>query len=56
MEQTLVHLAATAVWIFVIWFVFAIIGLVAVIRWIVGLFLKGERAVESGVETIERHL
>ncbi len=56
MDQTLVHLAATAAWFFVIVFVFAIIGVIATIRWIVGLIWKGEQAVESGVQNIERRL
>jgi hypothetical protein len=56
MEQTLAHLAATAAWIFFIIFAFAIIGVIATVRWIVGLFVKGERAVESGVESVERRL
>ena len=56
MEQTLVHLAESAAWFFLVVFVFAIIGVVATIRWIAGLIWKGEQAVESGVESIERRL
>lgn len=56
MEHTLVHIAATAAWFFVIVFIFALIGVVAMIRWIVGLFRRGEAAVESGVQSIERRL
>ena len=56
MEHTLVHMAATAAWLFVILFVFALIGVIATIRWIVGLFRRGEAAVESGVQSIERRL
>lgn len=56
MEHTLVHIAATAAWFFVIVFIFALIGVVATIRWIVGLFRRGEAAVESGVQSIERRL
>jgi hypothetical protein len=55
-EHTLVHIAATAAWFFVIVFIFALIGVVATIRWIVGLFRRGEAAVESGVQSIERRL
>lgn len=54
MEQTFVHLAHAAAWFILIVFAFAAIGIVATIRWIVGLFLKTERAVESGVESVER--
>jgi hypothetical protein len=56
MEQSLVHIAATAAWIFVIVFIFALIGVYATIAWIVGLLRRGATAVESGVETIERKL
>ena len=54
MEQSLVHLAATAAWIFVIVFILALIGLYAIIAWIVNLLRRGATAVESGVETIEK--
>ncbi len=56
MEHTLVHLAESAAWFFVIWFILGIIGIVAIVRWIVGLLMKGERAVETGVQEIERKL
>jgi hypothetical protein len=55
-EHTLVHIAATAAWFFVIVFIFALIGVVATIRWIAGLFRRGEAAVESCVQSIERRL
>ncbi|HEY1655062.1 MAG TPA: hypothetical protein VGF86_08125 [Candidatus Tumulicola sp.] len=56
MEQSLVHIAATAAWIFVIVFVFALIGVYATIVWIIGLLRRGESAVQSGVENIEHKL
>lgn len=56
MEQSLVHIAATAAWIFVIVFVFALIGVYATIAWIVSLLRRGATAVETGVETIEKRL
>jgi hypothetical protein len=56
MEQSMVHLAETAAWLFVILFIFAIIGVIATIRWIFGLIFKGEQAVVSGVQNIEKHL
>lgn len=48
--MNLLHAAA---WIFGFIFLFAIIGVVATIRWIVNLFMSGERAVESGVKDVE---
>jgi hypothetical protein len=56
MEHTLVYLAATAAWLFVIVFAFALIGVYATCRWIVGLFTRAERAVEGGVGEIQRKL
>jgi hypothetical protein len=53
MEQTFVHLAEDAAWLMVVIVVFAVIGVIATIRWIVGLFNAGERAVESGVKNVE---
>lgn len=56
MEHTLIRLAETAAWLFVIVFIFAIIGVVATIRWIVNLVTNTERAVETGVESVEDRL
>jgi hypothetical protein len=56
MEHTLVHLAATAAWFFAIVFIFALIGVYATCRWIVGLFTRTQQAVKSGVGEIERRL
>lgn len=56
MENTLVHLAATAAWLFFILFVFAVIGVVATIRWIVNMVSNTERAVVSGVEDAGRRI
>ncbi len=53
MEHTLVHLAQTAAWIFLIIFIFAVIGVVATIRWIVNLVKNTERTVETGVRDVE---
>jgi hypothetical protein len=53
MEQTMIHLAETAAWLFVIMIIFAIIGVVATIRWIIDKVTAGERAVESGVQNVE---
>ena len=56
MEQTFIHIAETAAWFLVVVFVFALIGVYATIHWIVNLFRRGEQAVESGVQGIERRL
>ncbi len=56
MEHSLVHLAATAAWVFVIIFIFALIGVYATIHWIANLVRRGATAVEGGVESIERKL
>lgn len=56
MEQSLVHLAATAAWTFVIVFIFALIGLYATIVWIANMLRRGATAVEGGVETLEKKL
>ncbi len=56
MEHALAHLAATAAWFFVIVFIFALIGVYATCRWIIGLFTRAETAVEGGVANVERKL
>jgi len=53
MEQTIIHIAETAAWVFFILFLFAVIGVYATIRWIMNLVNAGERAVESGVQNVE---
>lgn len=53
MEQFVLNLVHAAAWTFGIIFLFAIIGVIAVIRWLVGLFMTGERAVEAGVQSVE---
>jgi|GEM_PF-1930375 len=53
MEQTLIHLAHAAVWFFVIVFILAIIGVISIIAWIVGLIRKGTQEVETGVRHVE---
>jgi hypothetical protein len=52
MEQTFVHLAETAAWVFLLVFAFAVIGVVATVRWIIGLFWSAEHAVETGVHNV----
>jgi UPF0716 family protein affecting phage T7 exclusion len=53
MEQTVIHMAEAAAWVFVVIFVFAIIGVWATIRWIILMVTAGERAVERGVHGVE---
>ena len=56
MEHTLVRLAETAAWLFFVIFVFAVIGVIATIRWIIDRVTAGERAVESGIHSVEDRL
>ncbi len=56
MEHALVHLAATAAWVFGIIFLFALIGVYATARWIVNLFTRTEQAVAGGVHEIQKKL
>jgi len=53
MEHFVVSLLHAAAWVFFFVFLFAVIGVIATIRWIIGLFMAGERAVESGVQNVE---
>lgn len=53
MEQAILHLAHIAAWTFFIIFVLALIGLIAIIRWVMNLFRRTEAAVEGGVERVE---
>ncbi len=50
------HLAATAAWVFFVLFVFAVIGIIATIRWIIALATNTERAVVGGVEDAGRRI
>ncbi|HUY11558.1 MAG TPA: hypothetical protein VMV73_04780 [Candidatus Dormibacteraeota bacterium] len=53
MEHFFVTFAKDAAWAIAILFLFAVIGIVATVRWIIGLFMKAEHAVESGVQSVE---
>jgi flagellar biogenesis protein FliO len=53
MEQFFVHLAHAAIWVMVVFLLFAVIGFIAVVRWIVKIFRRGEAAVEGGVDRVE---
>ncbi len=52
MEQFLAHLVHAAAWFFGLVFLFAIIGVIATIRWIAGLFRRGEQAVEGAAREV----
>ncbi len=53
MEHFVANLLHVGAWIFGIVFIFAIIGFVAVIAWIVNLFRKTETVIETGVTNAE---
>jgi hypothetical protein len=53
MESFLVHLMHAAAWTSIVIVILAIIGLIAIIRWFIGLFRRGEAAVHSGVDSVE---
>lgn len=53
MELLLSHLIHFALWVFFVLFVFAAIGVIATIRWIVGLVTRTENAVGSGIQSAE---
>jgi hypothetical protein len=56
MQHELVHLAATAAWIFGILLVFALIGVYATCVWIAGLLRRGAAEVGSGVDSLKRKM
>ena len=53
MENFVLHLAHAAAWTFGIIFLLAIVGVIAIVRWIVNAFRRTEAAVEGGVRGIE---
>ena len=48
----LTNIAHAAAWVIGLLLFFAVIGFIATIRWIIGLFWQGERAVEAGVKQV----
>jgi len=56
MESFVVHLLHAAAWLFFFIFLFAVIGILATIRWIVNLITGTERAVSTGVHNVETSL
>jgi len=53
MTGFVLHLLHAAAWAFVIIFILAIVGVIAILRWIAELFMRGESAVKSGVSQVE---
>lgn len=56
MEQLVLNILHAAAWLFAFIFLFAIIGVLAVVRWIIGLVTGTERAVAVGVHNVENTL
>jgi hypothetical protein len=56
MEQTLVHIATDFAWVFLIVFVLAIVGVIAIVKWIIDLVTGAERAVVNEAESIGNKL
>jgi len=54
MEHFLVHLMHVAGWLFVIVFLFAVVGFIVTLRWIGKLIFSARSAVESGVDSVRR--
>jgi len=53
MEHFFVHFAQTAAWLLGIILILAIVGVIAIIQWIVNAVRGTERAVEGGVRNVE---
>ncbi|MGZ3497047.1 MAG: hypothetical protein ACXWNK_12015 [Vulcanimicrobiaceae bacterium] len=53
MQHFVVNLLHIGAWIFGVIFLFAIIGFIAVIKWIANLFRKTESAVQTGMHNVE---
>jgi len=53
-EQFVTNLLHAAAWTFGLIFLFALIGVIATIRWIISLFVHTEQAVETGVQDVEK--
>lgn len=56
MEALLGHLIHFALWVFFVLFVFAAIGVIATVRWIVNAVTRTEAAVGSGVSSAENFI
>ena len=53
MDSFVMHLLHAAAWAFGIIFLLALIGLIAIVRWVMGMFRRGESAVEGGINRVE---
>lgn len=53
METFVLHLVHAAAWTFGIIFLLAIVGVIAIVQWIVNTFRRTEAAVSSGVHGVE---
>ena len=49
----LTQIAHAAAWVIGLLLLFAVIGVIATVRFIIGLFWKGEQAVVHGVKDVE---
>ena len=56
MEAFLGHLIHFALWVFFVIFAFAIVGVIAVVRWIAALVTRTENAVGTGIQNAENVL
>lgn len=56
MEHLVLNLLHAAAWLFAFIFVFALIGVIAVVRWVINLITGTERAVGTGVRNVENSL
>jgi hypothetical protein len=54
MEAFLSHLIHFALWAFFVIFAFAIVGVLAIVRWIMRLVTRTQAAVGSGMDSVER--
>ena len=54
MEAFLGHLIHFALWVFFVIFAFAIVGVIAVVRWVAMLVTRTETAGGDGVNNVER--
>jgi hypothetical protein len=53
MEEFIGHLIHFGMWVFFVIFAFAVIGVIATVRWIMNLVTRTETAVGSGVAKAE---
>ncbi|MFN2449151.1 MAG: hypothetical protein ABR508_05070 [Candidatus Baltobacteraceae bacterium] len=53
MEHALLNLVHAAAWAFLIIFLLALVGVIAIIRWIADAVRTTETAVEGGVQNVE---